>query len=406
MARFNPPVTDETYAAAQRWVDAALKRDDSLFTPGRPIWSPVVIADLWERFVDHPDTSSDDFLTKFRRQLAGDDPADPGTIQLAGECSSSTSSSPPTSVETASARSSTRCCLGRPEPVSIPADLSATLDVGLAAGGPGLGMARPFYLRYLLDFTRTWKSLPEARRDDALRDPWAFKDLAYRSTAREPGASARRSSISCTPTPSTHHLPGRKKQVADKFRSQVADPDSDQDKLLLQIRRHFEEQYGENVDYYDTLDVHRLWDPARSRPTRLRGDSSSTGPGSSTRVRTSMRRSGYKLEVAQRLRLTKDHLLSGDDGWSKELGKAFGPPNNLTAWRNHTPFVKWCGAQPEAAADVLNRIWSTDANVAESIDRFSRISLRRRVMAARCLSPRFSSWPCARLNGPCSATNR
>ena len=85
MARYNHPQTDSTYAAAQRWVDAALKSDDSLFTPGEAVWSPAVMDDLCERFVQHPDLSSDDFLTKFNRQLAGDDPADPATVQLAGE---------------------------------------------------------------------------------------------------------------------------------------------------------------------------------------------------------------------------------------------------------------------------------------------------------------------------------
>lgn len=38
------------YEAAVRWVGAALRNDDSLFTPGVPIWSAPVIADLYERF--------------------------------------------------------------------------------------------------------------------------------------------------------------------------------------------------------------------------------------------------------------------------------------------------------------------------------------------------------------------
>ena len=30
---------ENVYAAAQKWVDCALRADDSLFTPGKPIWS-------------------------------------------------------------------------------------------------------------------------------------------------------------------------------------------------------------------------------------------------------------------------------------------------------------------------------------------------------------------------------
>ena len=176
MARFNHPETDKTYAAAQRWVDAALKSDDSLFTPGSRIWSPEVINDLWERFVDHPDLSSDDFLTKFERQLVGDDPADPATIQLAGELlfvhfliANDVGGKRKREVID-------QVLSWSAEPVAIPPDLASTLDVGLAGGGAGFGMARPDYLRYLLDFVRAWKGLPEARRAEALGDPWAFKE--------------------------------------------------------------------------------------------------------------------------------------------------------------------------------------------------------------------------------------
>src|SRR5258706_16215772 len=73
---------DLIYRAAEQFVDAALRRDDSLFTPGHAIWSVPVIDDLHERFVEHPDESADTFVEKLRRQLLG---APATTIQLAGE---------------------------------------------------------------------------------------------------------------------------------------------------------------------------------------------------------------------------------------------------------------------------------------------------------------------------------
>jgi 5-methylcytosine-specific restriction enzyme B len=39
MARDPRAEADAVYRAAQRFVDVALASDDSLFTPGRPIWS-------------------------------------------------------------------------------------------------------------------------------------------------------------------------------------------------------------------------------------------------------------------------------------------------------------------------------------------------------------------------------
>src|SRR5688572_27355656 len=82
MAKLPGQNAAQIYAAAARFVEAGLRSDDSLFTPGRPVWTGAVAQDLDERFVKRPDTSSDSFEAKFQRQLSGA-PAD--TIQLAAE---------------------------------------------------------------------------------------------------------------------------------------------------------------------------------------------------------------------------------------------------------------------------------------------------------------------------------
>ncbi len=46
---------ENVYAAAQTWVDRALRDDDSLFTPGTPIWTLHGLRELRERFLDRPD---------------------------------------------------------------------------------------------------------------------------------------------------------------------------------------------------------------------------------------------------------------------------------------------------------------------------------------------------------------
>jgi len=70
------------YEAGQRFVDAALRHDDLLFTPGHHIWSLPIIDDFYQRFVENADESPEDFETKLRRQLDG---AAVGTVQLAAE---------------------------------------------------------------------------------------------------------------------------------------------------------------------------------------------------------------------------------------------------------------------------------------------------------------------------------
>ena len=129
-------------------------------------------------------------------------------------------------------------------------------------------MARPDYLRYLLDFTRAWKGLPEARRDDALRDPWAFKDLACEIDGSRGLGPARGAPPSRAPRLlRAHHLPGREEAGRGQFpQPDRGFPDADQDKLLLQIRRHFEEQYGRERRLLRHLGRARLWDPEDEEP--------------------------------------------------------------------------------------------------------------------------------------------
>ena len=65
---------DRVYEAAQAWVDAALRSDSSLFTPGEAIWSSRWLRELREHFLDRPDVPGGKFLGKLQKQLAGRPP--------------------------------------------------------------------------------------------------------------------------------------------------------------------------------------------------------------------------------------------------------------------------------------------------------------------------------------------
>ena len=73
---------ESAYAAAQAWVDLGLRKDDSLFTPGKSIWTRELLGELHRRFLDRPDDSRRPFLDKLEDQLSGS-PAE--VHQLMGE---------------------------------------------------------------------------------------------------------------------------------------------------------------------------------------------------------------------------------------------------------------------------------------------------------------------------------
>lgn len=63
------------YEAADLWVERALRRDDSLFTPGTPIWSTDWLGEARERFVRKPDQwKGANFFDKLETLLADSPP--------------------------------------------------------------------------------------------------------------------------------------------------------------------------------------------------------------------------------------------------------------------------------------------------------------------------------------------
>jgi hypothetical protein len=129
------------YDAASRFVDAALRADDSLFTPGTAVWSRDNLDALHRYFVERPDDSSDSFLTKFRRQL---EDAPDLTIQLAAEALFVHFLIAVMSGE--AKRAVINPVLGwMRTPIAIPSQLDAALDEGIASPGAAFhsGDGRP-----------------------------------------------------------------------------------------------------------------------------------------------------------------------------------------------------------------------------------------------------------------------
>lgn len=242
MPRLTHPAAIRVYDAAQRFIDNALRADDSLFTPGAPIWAPPVIDELYHRFVEHPDESADSFENKFRRQLRGDaitPPADasPETYQFAGELLY-IHLLPANGISGKSKRQSINTILKwSSAPVAIPAELNQTLDGGIAKASQYFLIGRPFQITFLLEFVRRWKGLDAATRDQYLQDPWAFKGFV--ETVPVGSAYAQRELLLHLVHPETFEpimAREHKQKIAETFGS-LADPSlTDVDQQISQIR--------------------------------------------------------------------------------------------------------------------------------------------------------------------------
>ena len=236
------------YAAAEAWVEAALRGDGSLFTSGTEIWSGRWIDDLHRRFVEGADEGRDSFWVKLQRQLAG---ADPAVVQLMAEMlfvhylavgeRGMRSRTKRDSIDQVLSWSS--------EPVQLPPTLEAALQ---GFNWYLTTRLRWVAIRFLIRFARRWKALSGRERGDLLGDPWAFKEMLW----EVPVASAymQRNALLHLVHPETFEpisTRESREKLAKSYADLVSEPTGDIDRQLVQIREALTPKYGEGFYFWD-----------------------------------------------------------------------------------------------------------------------------------------------------------
>src|SRR6516162_3315411 len=67
---FGRPAAAAVEVIGRRLIDSGFAQDDSLLTPGMPIWTPEHLAELERDYVNRPDAGSGGFFDKLNKQLA------------------------------------------------------------------------------------------------------------------------------------------------------------------------------------------------------------------------------------------------------------------------------------------------------------------------------------------------
>lgn len=353
---------DELYRIAERFVDAALRRDDSLLTPGTPVWSLETLQDLHDKFIGRLDDSSDSFEVKLRRQLRD---APPRTLQLMGEVLY-IHLLLPIGFKGETKRRLIETVLGwSPQPVTLPPDLAAPLDRGLARVGTAFNTYRPYQLHYLIELVLAWKKLPADERERALADPWRFKELAWQVPFQK--AQSQREGLLHLVFPDVfENIVSRKakEQITHRLAHLAGEPTDDVDRRLQQIRRKLSDSHGSTFSFYDQ-EIARQWEVESDKW----GEFISWARRFYDLESFDEDERNYKLEIAETLQEVREVLLGGGP-WLPVLRRAFGPPNNITSWRTHNAFLKWAGTRPEDAAAALQALWGTEGGVADRLRAF------------------------------------
>lgn len=275
-ARHTGGFAEQTYRAAELFKANALLADDSLFTPGTPIWTPELLGRIHTRFLNRPDEGDGGFWGKLREQLAGNFPE---VYQLMGEAlylhylildmridtkRRNIGGRPRYKREVADA---TNVIEWWPAPVTIPPELDAGLQSRFIKPGNN-NRQIPYQVGTLIETVEQWKELPADRWEGLLEAPWAFKDflngVEFRSRLlvnnQNRGDVERHLLLHILfPDYFESSLAGDKNGIAGSanFASFVAEPTEDVDRQIYQIRQGLEAELGSSFSFYNTPVVER-----------------------------------------------------------------------------------------------------------------------------------------------------
>jgi MoxR-like ATPase len=345
----------DLYDVAARWVDACLRRDDSLLTPGTAIWSKETIAEAAAPLLVD-DIRKLDYVTKLRDQLEG--VSDAG-IQFTAELLY-VLSLPIGNIGAPAKRQLLDTVLGwMTEPVGVPDDLAAELDGGVANYGAGV-VQRDRYAKYFVQFAQRWKELDPGEQGRLLEDPWAFHAFVH-----DLGAPPlmQREAILHLVHPDTFEYalaPADKTRIAKAFSGlrPVAEAPDD-DRALVEVRSAVEAITQPPLNLYAAW-FHSIW--GQRATTDRWPEILEWAERLYQRPAFDQEEREYKLTVAERMRDARLAVERGDSDWHERLRAAFAPPNNLTHWQwEHGPFLEWCEQQPDEARGFLLGLWGGGA---------------------------------------------
>ena len=369
---------ETVYASTAIWVDRALRADDSLFTPRRPIWSSQGLGELRRRFLDRPDEGEGGFYDKLKTQLEG---SPPEVYQLMAEALYAQFLviwKGGMGGETK--KSQVEQVLSWGAPVSaIPNKLVDGLSPGIARS-QALTQHRPYQVAFIIEFVEQWKEHASDERESWLHDPWAFKDFVTRVTFRSEflrdhpdRPSAQREAVLHLVHPDTFEGTVSVKQKeniakAGAFAHFIAEETQDVDRKLVQIRRGLETGLGKDLDFYDP-NIRRRWNLSTSDPwdAYLRHASEYLDTG-----RLESWELNYKVEIGRKLADAREALLAGADDWGDLVKR--GISGNIIHFIQQDNFRRWIDGSPHDAQRALLALWTRDASSLEDrVSAFCRL---------------------------------
>ena len=372
------PDRESVYAAAETWVERALRSDDSLFTPGRQIWTTEWLEELHRRFLDSPDVSDMAFMDKLERQLTG---SPPEAYQLMAEVLYVHFLIDSKRRGTTKQERVDRILGWSPEPVAVPHKLIASLAPGLADPGPDFNMHQPCHAGFIIEFAGQWKQLAPDERERRLDDPWAFKDFVMHLDLRsalfrdEPARPhSQQHALLHLVRPDTFEpivSVDHKNKIAAAFEGLVEDPEQDLDRKLQQVRAALAEDHGAAFTFHDP-NIRSQWDHSKA-PDGWDELIASAQEYKNTGQLNDVE-NHYKVEIGQQFAQARAAVLETGSAWPKLVKDSIRNSENLIYHVQKAQFRDWIDQAPDESQEALSSLWSdVHAPLSERVRAFMKL---------------------------------
>ena len=370
---------DAVYAAADAWVGRALRSDDSLFTPGRRIWTSELLGELHRRFLNRPDESGDTFFEKLERQLNG---SPPEVYQLMAEVLYVHFLIVSTTDSTNQEEQLKRILNWSPATVAVPPELVAGLTPGLATPGMAFHTYRPYQVGLIIEFAGQWKRLRAHQRARLLAEPEEFKEFVTRlelhsELLRERPNTPRiqRQALLHLVHPDSFEAivsADHKARIAAAFSGLLDDPAEDIDRRLQQIRATLERDLGGGTFHFYQPEIRAQWDGGGGADPDpwdafIAGARAFVDSG-----RLDVEETDYKVEIGRRLAGARRALLSRSADWRDLVRR--GIRGNLIFAIQQARFRDWINEDSDTSLQALSALWADDdVTVSERVRGFTAL---------------------------------
>lgn len=252
---------ERLHEALQLFVTRGLEAGESVFVPGRAVWTSAHAAELVKHFIGAPDAEGGSFVEKLHGQLAN--VSEDARLLMAELVAWQLL---PISTDTIGAEKKRQrvedvlATMGHP--VQIPDAIAGVFMIGSFA--PGTRMSSNLYaaMSIIVQLVADWFALADEVREATLSDPWRWREFV-RGVQGETFPTQRNSILySARPDYFGRVVAVEPKQrIRDAFLGEIAEPSGDLERDLFAITVALQLKDQGPIDYYSER-FRRFWQPA------------------------------------------------------------------------------------------------------------------------------------------------